>query len=32
VQQAMPHRSELPELPELAELIASGAHSGDGNP
>lgn len=32
VQQAMPHRSELPELPELAELIANGAHSADGNP
>ncbi|WP_431046893.1 ribokinase [Roseateles sp. L2-2] len=32
VQQAMPHRSELPELPELAALIANGAHSADGNP
>ncbi|WP_431257941.1 ribokinase [Roseateles chitinivorans] len=32
VQQAMPHRSELPELPELADLIANGAHSADGNP
>jgi len=32
VQQAMPHRSELPELPELAALVANGAHSADGNP
>ena len=32
VQQAMPHRSELPELPELAALIAKAAHSADGNP
>ncbi|WP_067273702.1 ribokinase [Mitsuaria sp. 7] len=34
VQQAMPHRSELPELPELATLtafVANGAHSQDGN-
>ncbi|WP_377155546.1 ribokinase [Roseateles sp. UC29_93] len=31
VQQAMPHRSELPELPELATLTANGAHSADGN-
>jgi ribokinase len=31
VQQAMPHRSELPELPELAALTANGAHSADGN-
>lgn len=27
VQQAMPHRSELPELPELATLVADAAHS-----
>lgn len=31
VQQAMPHRSELPALPEVSELIANAAHSADGN-
>ncbi len=32
VQQAMPHRSELADLPELAALVPNGAHSADGNP
>jgi len=32
VQHAMPHRSELPELPEFAALVADPAHSADGNP
>lgn len=32
VQQAMPHRSELPALPELGTLVADAAHSAAGNP